>query len=589
MKSTMTKGLILSLLIGAAACTNDKPAPGGEAPGTAQPVPAQPEAAKAPEAKPAEPASDKKAVPPAAEPEKAAGAPTGTAGNEGAAGSKKVELQFYIMSQCPFGVQVLDGVIPALRKIGDHVDFKLDFIGGMEGDKFQSLHGDPEVAGNIVELCTMKHVPDKWMDMFTCWNANFQALPDNWKECASKSSLSEELKTKLAGCIDGAEGREMLKASFEKAGKAGAQGSPTVFINGEPWTEGRDEISFIKGICAKLGDPAPEICANLPKPVPVKLLVIADKRCSDRTCNTVPITNSLKMPVPGLEFTVLDWETPEAKKAFEEHGLEFLPAMIFDDSLAKDAEANSKLAQYLRPTKKEGYQLLMIEAYHDPRKEICDNKIDDTADGKVDCDDDHCKDKLVCRPEQKGDLKVFVMTHCPFGLRALDAMKDVLKAFGTEIKFDIHYIVTDMGGEFNALHGQIEVDESIRQLCVKKMVPENYKFMDYIWCRNETIRNQEPDTAWTKCAELVGLESAKVEECFNKEGKELLKAEAALALSLNISASPTWLVNNKSLFQGIDPAGIQQGICGANPTFEGCKQQLEGAPPAQQGEAPSCG
>ena len=43
--------------------------------------------------------------------------------------SDSVELQFYVMSQCPYGLQVENGIAPVLEKLGDAVDFKLDFIG----------------------------------------------------------------------------------------------------------------------------------------------------------------------------------------------------------------------------------------------------------------------------------------------------------------------------------------------------------------------------------------------------------------------------------------------------------------------------
>ena len=41
---------------------------------------------------------------------------------------EKVKLDFYIMSQCPYGTQVEDAIKPVLDKLGDSVDFSLNYI-----------------------------------------------------------------------------------------------------------------------------------------------------------------------------------------------------------------------------------------------------------------------------------------------------------------------------------------------------------------------------------------------------------------------------------------------------------------------------
>ena len=60
------------------------------------------------------------------------------------------------------------------------------------------------------------------------------------------------------------------------------------------------------------------------------------------------------------------------------------------------------------------------------------------------------------------------MAWCPYGVRAVNALKEVLPHFRGRLRLDIHYIATRTASGFSALHGQPEVDENIRQLCVKK-------------------------------------------------------------------------------------------------------------------------
>ena len=82
---------------------------------------------------------------------------------------EKVKLDFYVMSQCPYGTQVEDVIYPVLDKLGDSVEFSLNFISTDLGDgNFKSLHGEPETKGNIVQLCAIKYNPTTYMDLVVC-------------------------------------------------------------------------------------------------------------------------------------------------------------------------------------------------------------------------------------------------------------------------------------------------------------------------------------------------------------------------------------------------------------------------------------
>ncbi|PKN45936.1 MAG: hypothetical protein CVU59_07550, partial [Deltaproteobacteria bacterium HGW-Deltaproteobacteria-17] len=79
-----------------------------------------------------------------------------------AAGPKPLKVEFYVMSQCPYGVEVENAVKPVLDKIGNLIDFKLDYIvNALPDGSFKSLHGQPEVDGDIVQLCANKYAPEK--------------------------------------------------------------------------------------------------------------------------------------------------------------------------------------------------------------------------------------------------------------------------------------------------------------------------------------------------------------------------------------------------------------------------------------------
>lgn len=519
----------------------------------------------------------------------AEGAPTAEAPRDQAPApvvDHKVELQFYVMSQCPYGVQVLEGVVPALRQLGPWVDFKLDFIGKIEGEQLTSMHGENEVAGDIVELCTIKHAPDKWLDLFACWNKDYHSLPGNWRSCATQNGLDAAAVERLAACIDGPDGKAMLRASFEKTQTKGISSSPTIFLNGNPWQGGRDERAFLVGICKALGEPQPAPCAAIPPPPTVNLLVLGDRRCTKPECQTANIIGQLRGVFAGLVVTEQDWSTPEGKATYAEYGLRYLPAYIFDRTVEADATGMQSVGRFLRPTAKEGYRSLDVAAHHDPTAEICDNGVDDTGDGKVDCADDTCRQVLICRPEIKGDVQLFVMSQCPYGVQALDAMREVLAAFGDEIRFDVHYIADAQGDGFSSLHGQAEVDEDIRELCAKKLYRDGNRFMEYVWCRDKDIHN----ASWQSCATAAGMDVTRFEACATGEqGRQLLREDIGIAHALSIGSSPTFLINNRETANAVDPRAIQQLICKRNPEFRGCSAQLSGPPPRPQGSGGGCG
>jgi predicted DsbA family dithiol-disulfide isomerase len=274
---------------------------------------------------------------------------------------------------------------------------------------------------------------------------------------------------------------------------------------------------------------------------------------------------------PGLQPKTIDYGTPEGKALYAkiaEKGVKLLPAFLMAPVVTEDP-GFSQVQRFVQDVGE--YKALQIGAKFDPTAEICDNTVDDDGNGKVDCDDPACGGKVVCRKEIKNQLEVFVMSQCPFGVKALNAMKEVLDAFGKKIDFKIHFIADETApGQFKALHGQPEVDENIRELCAIKYYPKDYKYMDYILCRNQDIKSTE----WQKCA-TGGIDAKVIEKCFSgDEGKKLHSEDIKAAKDLGIGASPTWLANNKFQFSGIAPEQIKTNFCSYNKDAKGCEKTL---------------
>jgi predicted DsbA family dithiol-disulfide isomerase len=402
--------------------------------------------------------------------------------------------------------------------------------------------------------------------MVVCQNKNAAGIPANWEQCAKDNGLAtDSIKT----CYEGAEGKQLLSDSIKETAKVSATGSPTIYLNGQAYSGGRQSSDFLRGICNAFST-KPQACLNIPAPVKVNMIVVNDKRCA--ACDVTRLVSQLKTMFPGIQIENLDYSDAKGKQIYNDLQLGVLPAMLFDSTVEK-GESYASVQQYL--VKTGDYYSLRIGAEFDPTAEICDNGIDDTGDGLIDCADPDCTAELVCRKETAKTLDLFVMSQCPYGIQALDAMKEVLTNFKGNIDFSVHYIANENpDGTFTSLHGQGEVDEDIREVCAAKYYPDSYKYMDYIWCRNKNIKG----TDWESCATQAGMSAATIKSCFEgTEGKSLLKENIKLTDELSIGSSPTFLANNKQEFGGIDAETIKTNYCAANAGLAGCLNKLTGS------------
>jgi predicted DsbA family dithiol-disulfide isomerase len=482
---------------------------------------------------------------------------------------EKVKIDLFVMSKCPYGVQVLNTVKDVAAQIGGNLDLGINFIGDDDGQgNFKSMHGDAEVQGDIIELCAIKLFPEKfqYLDFFACINKNWQQLPAGWEPCAAEAKVDA---AKLKACIEGPDGKKFLAESFKAAKDQKATGSPTINVGGQRYSGGREVTDFVRAVCDGLKGTKPETCDKLPKPVAFKMTMLSDKRCQECEARVSRMEGQLKSMFPGMTVEKLDYADQAGKDLYAKTQVKYLPAFLFEKAVETDP-GYGRLKRWLTP---QGEMLnLNVGSKFDPAAEICDNKVDDTGDGKVDCDDDSCKNSLTCRTEMPKKLDLFIMSGCPFGIKALDAMKEVLKAFEADkVDFQVHYIADVQGDGFNSLHGQWEWEENIRELCAFKH-GGTQKGMEYAWCRNPSIRDA---SKWQECAKTAKLDLKKMEACATgEEGKNLLREDIKIAKGLEISASPTWLANNKNKFSGVDAERIKTNLCTYNKDLKGCGKTL---------------
>src|SRR5262249_23272058 len=155
------------------------------------------------------------------------------------------------------------------------------------------------------------------------------------------------------------------------------------------------------------------------------------------------LEGQLSQMFEGLKVKKVDYMTPEGKALYaqlkqSESSFKALPVILFDTSIEGDKDGKTQVARYLHPLGT--YQALALGGTFDPTAEICDNKVDDDNNGKSDCADASCKEAMACRAEIKKSLDLFVMSHCPFGTKALLAVKEFSDTFGKDAAVSVHFI-----------------------------------------------------------------------------------------------------------------------------------------------------
>ncbi len=505
-----------------------------------------------------------------------------TAQSEGAraANPGAVKVDLYVMSQCPYGVQAEQAFADVIQKFGPDLDLRLEFVGqtGPDGT-LTSMHGPKEVMGDLVQACAQKHT-SKWFEFVTCQNKDtnggMKAVDTNWEACAKEVGLAPET---IGNCAKGEEGKALLAASFKKAAEVGARGSPTIMIAGQKHQGGRRPADLMRAICAAFSGEKPKACSDIPESPKVNVTLLGDTRCGP-DCDTKKMEGQIRQKVANPVLKTLDYASPEGKALYAKLGSTKLPAAVFDATLDADKEASAAFARGVKPA---GDLKVMGMGNWNP---AC------ADDGG--CNLDECKPTMQCRPEEPKKLEVFVMSQCPFGVKGLDAMKEVFDNFkknDVTIDFKISFIGDgDAKSGLKAMHGQPEVDENIREICAIEHYGKDLKYMDYIWCRNKNIK----DTNWQSCTGgSTGIDTEVMKKCFEgDEGKQLLEKSYAYSKSLGFGASPTWLANGKFKFSGVDPETIKTQLCAHN-KLAGCENKLSGPPPRPAGNAgaaaPGCG
>lgn len=173
---------------------------------------------------------------------------------------------------------------------------------------------------------------------------------------------------------------------------------------------------------------------------------------------------------------------------------------------------------------------------------------------------------------EKPDVKLFVMSYCPFGLQMEKSLLPVWELLKGKADFGIYFVDYLM-------HGKKEMEENLRQYCIQQ--EEKEKYLAYLSCfvskGNSEICLKESEIDSEKlnsCIEKTDKEF-KISENFKEEGYPPFEVHQKLNEKYGIRGSPTLVINDTIINVERSPEKVKEIICKSflNPPPE-CSEKL---------------
>jgi hypothetical protein len=166
--------------------------------------------------------------------------------------SEKPEVEVFIMTYCPYGLQMQKAVLPVWELLEGEADFSIKWVDYI-------MHGEKEIVENNVQECIQREQGDKYLDYANCF-----VLSDDSETCLGSAGVDV---AKLEGCIEDLDTEfEISKLYADQSSWSGGrypqynvhtslndaysvQGSPTVVINGAQVSVARSPEAVKEAIC----------------------------------------------------------------------------------------------------------------------------------------------------------------------------------------------------------------------------------------------------------------------------------------------------------------------------------------------------
>lgn len=173
----------------------------------------------------------------------------------------KPVVDLFVMTYCPYGLQMQKAVLPVMELFKDKIDFKMRFVSYI-------MHDKVEIDENNLQYCLQNEQSDKLVNYLKCFTVSGDSAA-----CLKTAKVNE---SKLNSCISATDKKFGTTAAYnDKASWLsgyypiypvekelndlyGVQGSPTMVINGSQAQVSRSPEAVKLAICAAFSNPPKE-------------------------------------------------------------------------------------------------------------------------------------------------------------------------------------------------------------------------------------------------------------------------------------------------------------------------------------------
>ncbi|MDR2592224.1 MAG: hypothetical protein LBC59_05390 [Chitinispirillales bacterium] len=176
-------------------------------------------------------------------------------------------------------------------------------------------------------------------------------------------------------------------------------------------------------------------------------------------------------------------------------------------------------------------------------------------------------DKAAAIPDSNRVYDLYIMSLCPYGIRALGDLAELIRAF-PQREWNVWFIGRADGDQLSSLRGEPEIHDEALWLAVKALYP--YRYHEFLFLRGSSKASTE------ELLHEMGLNVSHLRKWAEETGQSELKKHYIRSTGLGVNASPTLYVNNNVYNKRIGGGRLVREECDAaavKPNF--CKDYPE--------------
>ncbi len=490
-------------------------------------------------------------------------------------------IEEYSDFQCSYCKRVVPTVKQLEELYGDKIRFEYKHFP-------LGFHKDAQKASEASECARDQ---DKFWEYHDKLFANQQVL-----DISSLKKYAKELgldSITFDSCLDNGDKAELVKSQMLEGQSKGVTGTPAFIINGELISGAQPIESFIPIIEKALGEKSDGLDKLYGDEPEVELIIITEKDCAD--CDTTQIVEVTRKLFPRLAMEEIDVNSVGGKKLVRTYNLEKIPSYLFNSNIinTKEFKQNNDIQGSFEKTG-EGYKLkdevTGAVTFIDPVKRAA-------YEARLAEEEKLAKERLGMKGD-KPQIDFFVMSYCPYGNQAEEAIEKVYQELKDKAVFQPRYVIysnyrgggpkycLDKESKYCSMHGIQELNQNIRERCVYEDMGTK-EFFEFTLAMNKKCNAQNADGCWEGVAKELGLDTEKIAKCERERGIEFAKGDKELNDLLKVQGSPTLFIDGQAYNGARTPEGYLSALCAA---FDKKPSECDGTPePVMQEAVPAGG